>query len=160
SIELVWGFLNDPHRMVVCLPGATLVEEVDISNYKGLVTLKMGPVKLKYTGLINFDLRDEKGKKLRLIGKGVDTKGKGSTNINMDATLSEQENNTLVDYIMEISVAGVMAQFGARLITEATHTIFDQFAENVRQSLAGENVDNSLHTSDIVKGLLKRKNEE
>ena len=117
----------------------------------------MGPVKLKYTGLINFDLRDEESKKLRLIGKGVDTKGKGSANMKMDAILLKQENSTLVDYMMEISVAGMMAQFGARLITDATHSIFDQFAENVRQNLAGEQVDNSLRAGDIVKGMLKKR---
>ena len=47
SVEIVWNFFNDPHRMVVCLPGATLVEEVDLSNYKGLVTFKNGPGKIK-----------------------------------------------------------------------------------------------------------------
>jgi carbon monoxide dehydrogenase subunit G len=77
TIEDVWANLTDPEKVVVCVPGASLTEKVDENNFKGGVTLKFGPVKASYSGLITFVERDAVEHKMKLKGTGTDTKGKG-----------------------------------------------------------------------------------
>ena len=52
-IDKVWDYLSDPNKIVTCVPGASLTEKVDDKNYKGEVTMKFGPIKAKYNGLIS-----------------------------------------------------------------------------------------------------------
>ena len=62
-VEEVWTNLTDPAKIVTCVPGASLTEQVDENNYKGKVELKFGPVKAGYDGLITFVKRDTAQKK-------------------------------------------------------------------------------------------------
>ena len=39
-----WSFLMDIPATVPCFPGAELVEQIDHDNYKGRVTVKLGPL--------------------------------------------------------------------------------------------------------------------
>ena len=61
-------------KIVTCVPGAALTEKVDDSNYKGEVTMKFGPIKAKYNGLMTFEEMDKENRKMVLKGKGVDDK--------------------------------------------------------------------------------------
>lgn len=159
--EKVWQLLTTPDQIVTCLPGAALVETIDEKNHKGEVTLKFGPVKAKYNGVITFDTVDIEGGKMRLIGKGLDAKGKGSADMVMDATITDQEGGTGVAYDMEITVTGMLAQFGSRLIVDVTKSVFKQFTQNFKDKLASKEVDNSLHAGQVMgtalKSLFKKK---
>ena len=76
-IAKVWEYLSDPTKIVSCVPGATLTEKIDDQNYKGQVTSSFGPVKASYNGEIHIAELDAQNFKLSLVGKGVDSKGKG-----------------------------------------------------------------------------------
>src|SRR5450432_2052537 len=135
-IDEVWNNLTDPAKVVNCVPGATLTEKVDENNYKGKVQLKFGPVKAGYDGLITFSERDTTNRKMSLKGMGVDEKGKGNAEMKMNAVLKEKDTRTTeVSVSMEISVTGMMAQFGARLINDVSNNVFDQFVANFKSQL-------------------------
>ena len=153
SIDHVWKNISDPSTLVSCLPGATLTEALDDKNYKGEVRIKFGPIKAKYNGQVTFEELDHNAKTMKMVGKGVDAKGKGSANMVMDCKLSKNDNKTLVDYTIDISLTGVLAQFGSRLITDVSHSIFDEFTNNFKEGLKGEEVDNTLNSSTITKTL-------
>ena len=112
--------------MVTCVPGASLTESIDENNFKGGVVLKFGPVKAKYAGQITFEERNEADHKMKLVGKGLDSKGKGSAEMVMNGILTEIEGGTKVDCSMEVTVTGMLAQFGSRLIGDVTDSVFDQ----------------------------------
>lgn len=160
-IDRVWDFLSDPHQLVTCVPGASLTEQVDDRNYKGEVTLKFGPIKAKYAGAITFEELDIESRTMKMKGKGLDSKGKGSADMIMNGALKEIEGGTEVDYSMEVVIIGMLAQFGSRLITDVTNSIFDQFIGNFKAKLAGEKVDNTLSAGavvgSVVKGVFKKK---
>lgn len=136
AVENVWGLLSDPKQVVTCVPGASLTEEVDDSNYKGTVSLKFGPVKAVYNGEITIEEKDASNHQMRLKGRGLDSKGKGSADMVMNGKVSENEGGSLVDYSMEVSVTGMLAQFGSRLINDVSNQLFDQFVGNFKQKLA------------------------
>lgn len=154
-IDAVWNNLTDPDKVVNCVPGASLTEKVDADNFKGEVELKFGPVKAKYAGLITFLERDAATKKMVMKGVGTDSKGKGGADMQMNGQLVEKDGGTEVSVSMEVSVTGMLAQFGSRLINDVTNQVFDQFVNNFKGQLAGQTVDNDLSAGSIVGGVLK-----
>jgi carbon monoxide dehydrogenase subunit G len=155
SIEEVWANLNNPEKVVVCVPGASLTEKVDDDNYKGAVELKFGPVKASYGGLITFTERDASAHKMTLKGTGTDTKGKGGAAMQMTGTLTEKDGGTDVDISMEVGITGMLAQFGSRLINDVSNHVFEQFISNFKAQLSGKEVDSSLSAGSMVGSVVK-----
>lgn len=135
-IEKVWAFLSDPSRVVTCVPGAKLTETIDEHNYKGTVSMKVGPVVTNFRGDIKIEESNEAEHVLVLSGKGMDAKGKGSATMKMTGRLSSTDGGgTEVASSMEISVVGRLAQFGSRLMDDISNRMFEQFTQCFAQSL-------------------------
>ncbi len=155
-IDEVWSSLTDPYKIVNCVPGAELTEQVDENNFKGTVKLKFGPVKAGYDGLITFTERDASAKKMALKGLGVDDKGKGNAEMNMAGTLIEKTPGlTEVSVSMDISITGMLAQFGSRLITDVSNSVLDQFVNNFKALLDGKEFDNTLSAGSMAGSMVK-----
>lgn len=154
-IDEVWNNLTDPEKIVTCVPGATLSEKIHDNSYKGQVALKFGSVKAGYDGLINFTERDAAAKKMSLKGTGVDTKGKGNAEMLMNALLTKKDGGTEVNVTMDVIIAGMLAQFGSRLINDVSNQVFDQFISNFKNKLSGAEVDPSLHTGSLAGAVIK-----
>lgn len=136
AVDRVWDLLSNPEKIVVCVPGASLTEKIDENNFKGAVSLKFGPVKASYDGKIVIEERDDVNHQMRLKGKGLDSKGKGSADMVMNGKAYEKDGGSEVDFSMEVSVTGKLAQFGSRLITDVSNQLFDQFVANFKKKLA------------------------
>lgn len=134
-LELVWDYLSDPHKIVTCVPGAKLTETIDDKNYKGTVTMKIGPVSTSFNGKINLSQLDEATHSMEIQGKGTDTRGKGSANMVLAAKLDGGSDQTEVSSEMDISITGKLAQFGNRMITDVSDQVFKQFVANLKQQL-------------------------
>ena len=72
-----------------------------------------------------------------LKGRGMDARGKGSADMVMNGKLIEKDGGTEVDYSMEVSVTGMLAQFGSRLITDVSDQVVNQFIANFKNQLSG-----------------------
>ena len=154
-IDAVWANLTNPEKVVVCVPGASLTGKVDENNYKGGVELKFGPVKASYGGLITFIERDVASHRMILKGAGTDNKGKGGADMKMDGVLSKKNGGTEVNVTMDISVTGMLAQFGSRMINAVSNQVFDQFVSNFKAQLEGKEVDSKLKTGSLVGTAIK-----
>ncbi len=164
-IDIVWDNLSDPEKVVTCVPGAELTEKVDDKNYKGRVSLKFGPVSAKYNGQISFEELDVENYNMVLKGRGTDSRGKGGADMVMNGKLTEcEDGGTDVAYTMEVSVTGMLAQFGSRLIGDVTNQLANQFVDNFSAKLAGtepeesgETKDQSLNAAALAGNVLKDK---
>ena len=135
-IREVWDFLSDPHKIVTCVPGAQLTETIDEQNFKGTVSMKIGPVVSSFNGQITMEEVDESAQTIKILGKGVDTKGKGSANMVLQGKLVDNgDNTTEVTNDMEVSITGKLAQFGSRMIVDVSDQVFKQFVNNFRNQL-------------------------
>ncbi len=134
-IDVVWKSLSDPEDIVVCVPGAAITEKLDDRNYKGEVVTKFGPIKAKYAGDIEIVELDEANRKMVLKGRGLDSKGKGSADMIMNGTLTEVDGKTNVKFSMDITIVGMLAQFGSRLINDVSDQLLNQFVANFRKKL-------------------------
>ncbi len=155
SIEDVWKNLSNPEKVVVCVPGASITEKLDEKNYKGAVITKFGPIKASYAGDIEILEMDNAAKKMVLKGRGLDSKGKGSADMIMNGSLKEVESGTQVNFSMDITIVGMLAQFGSRLITDVSNQLLNQFVDNFKSKLNGEEVDNTMSAGSMVGTLAK-----
>ena len=89
-----------------------------------------------------------------LKGRGLDSKGKGSADMVMNGLLKHENGVTHVNFSMDITIVGMLAQFGSRLINDVSDQLLNQFVENFRAKLSGEEtateVDNSLDTGEMI----------
>ncbi len=134
-LEVVWEHLSDPTKIVACVPGAKLTETIDDRNYKGTVTMKIGPVATSFNGKITLSQVDETTHSMKIEGKGTDTRGKGSANMVLSAQLDGGSEQTEVSSDMDISITGKLAQFGSRMITDVSDQVFKQFVANFHSQL-------------------------
>lgn len=157
SIDKVWLSLSNPEEIVTCVPGAAITEKIDESNYKGEVVTKFGPIKVKYDGDIEIVELNEAEKKMVLKGRGLDSKGKGSADMIMNGVLTEEGGKTHVQFSMDITIIGMLAQFGSRLINDVSDQLLNQFVENFQAKLSGEEVDNTMSAGGMMGAMVKSK---
>ncbi len=147
-VKLVWSFLSNPRRVVTCVPGAQINEALDERRYIGTVTVKVGPMVSSYKGELVLEVLDNKNYVIELVGKGQDSKGKGSASMKMVARLrSLPLGGTEVIGSSELSITGFMAQFGSRVIEEVSNQMFAQFTQNIQKKLEGMEGSGSEETS-------------
>ena len=139
-IDVVWESLANPEEIVGCVPGASITDKIDDRNYKGQVVTKFGPIKATYAGDIEIVDLDKANYKMVLKGRGLDSKGKGSADMIMNGTLKEEGGKTQVNFSMDITIIGKLAQFGSRLINDVSDQLLNQFVKNFANQLEAQNV--------------------
>ncbi len=138
SADRVWEFLTDPHRVAKCLPGAAITERLDDQTYAGTMTVKVGPVSTSYKGQVRFERLDSDARVAEITGRGLDVRGKGGADMRMTSRLVERgPGETEVTVISEVSVTGILAQFGRGMIQDVSDQMFEKFTEAMRSELEG-----------------------
>ncbi len=140
-VSRVWEYLIDPYKVVECVPGVELTEKISDTVFKGDVGMKLGPVNVAFDGEVTYEKIDEEARQITIVGKGVDKKGKGGAEMALDMTLSEDGDVTTIATTMNISVVGVIAQFGSRLVADVSDHIFKQFVSNFQTMMSGQEID-------------------
>ena len=137
-VDKVWELLSDPSRVVVCVQGAQLTEIVDDNNFKGKISVKIGPVTSKFNGEGRFEKLDAQAKEMVLQGAGKDTGGKGSASMTMTVNLKEVDGATEVTSSIKLSITGKLAQFGSRMIVAVNDKLIEQFVAKFREVAEGD----------------------
>jgi len=135
-VALVWNFLSDPRKVVTCVPGAQITEQVDENHYKGTISVKVGPSVTDYSGEVQILRSDPQNYEIEMLGKGLDVRGRGSASMKMIGKLKALDGRTEVTSVSELNVVGILAQMGARVITEVSNVMFGQFTKNLESRLA------------------------
>ncbi len=162
---VVWQYLINPEEVVECVPGVSIDEKVSDNAYKGKVGLKFGPISANYNADIIYDEVNVEDQTIRLVGKGVDAKGMGNAEMQLDLDLSEKDGGgSHVDAVMDVTINGKIAQFGSRLVEDVSNQLFKQFVANFTKKLEGveiseadQNVDAGGMIKSVVKGLFSSK---
>ena len=129
-----WAFLMNISATVPCFPGAELVEQVDESNYKGRVTVKLGPLTMVFNGKLRIEDRDDEARTARVTAAWTEAKGRGNANTVTTFVLKDEEGGTHVELDTDVQLAGQVAQYGrgAGMISDMSAQLIGKFAENLR----------------------------
>ena len=140
----VWSFLIDPYRVASCLPGAAITEKVSDQEYKGTMTVKVGPVTAAYRGKLRFERLDEAAGEAELSGSGQETKGKGGADMRMTSrVVARAADETEVTVVSDVNVFGILAQFGRGMIQDVSDQMFQKFSDAMRRQLESQGADSS-----------------
>src|SRR5271154_277684 len=136
-VEKVWSILSDPRKVASCVPGAQVTEQVDEKNYKGAISVKVGPTVTDYRGEVQIVRLDPQNHEIEILGKGQDVRGRGSASMKMTGKLRAlDDGGTEVTSISELNVVGILAQMGSRVINEVSNIMFGEFVKNFQARLA------------------------
>ncbi|MHB8324211.1 MAG: SRPBCC family protein [Candidatus Dormibacteria bacterium] len=128
--------LEDLERIAPCLPGATITEKVDDRTYRGRVTIKVGPVTVRYEGTMTVVEIDRVARRLVMRGEGRDPQGAGNAAATITMTVSPTDGGGSPGTIQsDVAITGRVAQFGRGLMQDVADRLLTQFAQCVEHSL-------------------------
>ena len=134
-VDKVWDYLLDVPRMAPNLPGTELTDVIDEDNYKGRVTIKMGPVSMRFAGDVAIVERDEAARRAVINAAGADERGRGQASMVLTATLAKAGSGTKVRLAQNLQISGAAAQYGRGMITDVTNVLLGRFAANVAEDI-------------------------
>ena len=129
-----WPLLMDIPSTVPCFPGAELVEQIDADNYKGRITVKLGPLTMVFNGKLRIEARDEAARAGSVKGTWTEAKGRGNATTVTRFAMREHGEGTLVEIDSDVQLAGQVAQYGrgTGMIADISAHLVDKFAANLR----------------------------
>lgn len=136
-IGRAWAVLTDIEEIAPCMPGAQLTE-VDGDTYHGLVKIRVGPITAQYQGTALLTEKDETAHRVVLKASGRDARGQGNAAALVTATMTEQEDGTLVSIITDLTVSGRVAQFGRGVMHDVSAKLLQQFVDNLEADVLGK----------------------
>lgn len=131
-----FAVLRDIERIGPCMPGAT-IESVDGEDFTGSVKVKIGPIKVTYTGEASYTDVDEEALTATIDARGKEARGSGTANAKVHARLAEVEGGSEVTVVTDLAITGRPAQFGRGVLEDVGGKLIQQFAECLAHELSG-----------------------
>jgi len=136
--EKVYVALNDPEVLKQCIPGCETIERLSDTEMRAVVTLRVGPVKASFTGMVTLsDLDPPNGYTITGEGSGG---GAGFAKGGAKVRLEADGKATILNYTVKADVGGKLAQLGGRLIESTAKKLagdfFERFGSIVGKPLA------------------------
>jgi carbon monoxide dehydrogenase subunit G len=132
-----WALLMDVPRVVPCMPGAELVEEVDESNWKANMNVKMGPIALTFATDVRREEADEDAGRVLLSAKAREIRGRGAAQATIESTLAAADGGTSIGVVTDLALSGAVARYGRGIVLDVTEQLVARFADGLRSELEG-----------------------
>ena len=137
-ISAVWDFMTNVEKVCTCIPGAQYKENIGEDQHSVMLLVKVGPIKSSYRSTVSIRSLDNEKYTIEIEGQGTDTKGKGGATMELVGVLSENENGTTeINGDSTITIQGMLAQFGSRMVEDVSNQLFIQFTNSLAAKLEG-----------------------
>jgi len=132
----VWARFQDLPEVVRCIPGASLTEQTSETTAKGVMTVKLGPVRASFSGEADI-VADEESWTGTIDGKGMDKSHASRAKAKVVYVLEEVDEgaSTRVKVTVDYTLSGSLAQFARGGVVDA---IADQITEDFTRNLESE----------------------
>jgi uncharacterized protein len=124
--QQAWESLNNPDVLKLCIPGCDKFESTGPDKYSIGMALKIGPVSAKFAGNVQLaEINPPESYTLSFDGQGGAAGfGKGSSKV---VLVPLPSGGCELNYTVNASVGGKIAQLGQRLIDAASKSMADDF---------------------------------
>jgi carbon monoxide dehydrogenase subunit G len=138
SPDEAWRVLMDVERIAPCMPGAELTEVIDRTNFKGRISVRLGPVALTFAGVVKLEDLDEAAHTATIKAQGSDSKGRGGAQAVASFQLQPVPEGTKVVVDTDLVLSGAVAQYGrgAGIIQATANQLIQQFAACLKAELS------------------------
>jgi len=147
-IEKVWQFFDNIPQVAACLPGAQLTDDLGDNTYQGKVDIRMGPVKMQFSGTAHIKDRDETTKRVVVDAAGAEEKGRGQAAMLVTAKLVSVGRGTKVEVLQDLQLSGAAAQYGRGMISDVTAVLMRDFATNMQTRIGA--IDRGLSPDQVA----------
>ena len=155
-ISAVWDFMTNVEKVCTCIPGAQYEENMGEEQHSVMLLVKVGPIKSSYRSTVSIRSLDNENYTIEIEGQGTDTKGKGGATMELVGVLSENENGTTeINGDSTITIQGMLAQFGSRMVEDVSNQLFIQFTNSLAAKLEGnsEKADETESSAEALSGV-------
>ena len=132
-----WALLTDVPAVLPCMPGAELLEVTGEDSWKAAVSVKLGPIALRFLADIRRQEVDEQARRILLAIDAREAKGRGSARATIDSSASPTPAGTRVDIRTDLTLQGAVAQHGRGVVSSVAAGLTEEFAKCLTAKLAG-----------------------
>lgn len=133
--QKVWDALNDPEILKKCIAGCEDLEKSSDTEFTARVHTRVGPVSARFSGKVELsDIDPPNGYRISGEGQGgVAGFAKGGATVK----LTEDGDDTVLNYEANATVGGKLAQIGSRLIDSTARKMADDFFGKFAEEVGG-----------------------
>lgn len=130
SRERIFQALIDPVVLEKCIPGCEKLEKTGEDHYSAKISAGVGSIKSVFSATITMqDLLAPSHYKLVVEGKGPPGFLKGSG----DLDLEPKDNGTEIRYTGDVSIGGLLASVGQRMIQVTANMMAGKFFKSLEE---------------------------
>jgi hypothetical protein len=136
SREEVWTALNDPDVLARCLDGCQAMNRIADDRFDARIKARVGPVRATFDAQLTLeDIEPPESYTINANVKGGPAGfARGSARVN----LVDEGEQTLLQYRVNASIGGKLAQVGSRLIDGAARKMAEDFFSQFSEEVGGE----------------------
>jgi uncharacterized protein len=140
--DRVFDFLQNPHNVATCFPGAELTEDLGDDRYKGKVKIKLGPVTAAFSGIARITEKDDVARVAVLVAEGKDARGSGTAKATATMRVEPKEGGgSSVLLKTDLTISGRLAQFGRGIMADVSNRMVGDLSQRVRERIESESAD-------------------
>jgi carbon monoxide dehydrogenase subunit G len=136
--DRVFDFLQNPHNVATCFPGAELTEDLGDDSYRGKVKIKLGPVTAAFSGIAKITEKDATERLAVLVAEGKDARGSGTAKATATMKVEPTETGSSVLLRTDLTISGKLAQFGRGIMADVSGRMVNDLAVRVRERIESE----------------------
>jgi carbon monoxide dehydrogenase subunit G len=128
-VERVWPLMTDVNAIANCMPGAELSGPSNQGGYEGSVSVRIGPLAMKYRGRLEVLEALDDVHQVKFVGKGRDSAGSGTAQLNVTANAADEGGATRLRFVSQVQLTGRAAMLG-RGVEEVAGVVLSEFLDN------------------------------
>ena len=132
----VWAVLMDLPVAARCVPGTRDIAR-DGDGVRGILDVRVGPVKLALGGTVAIESRDEAAGTARLRADAADQRIGGAVRAIVDLAVSG-DAPTELGITSDVAILGRIGELGQPLIARQADKVLAGFAECLRRTVAAQ----------------------
>ena len=134
-----WPILLDVPNCITCMPGVELTSVEPDGSFKGRLSVKLGPVALKFNGVATLENVDEAQHSAVIRAKGADQQGRGNAGATAHLRVVPNGECSTVLIETDLHLSGMVAQYGraSGIISAMASEMVSAFATNLQARMVG-----------------------
>ncbi len=122
-----WASILDLERLISCVQGGSVIEQVDPETVKAQIDVKMGAMSMKFTGTVSVVERDDAAHRAVMRVKAREAGGQGHANA--DVTFALSDDGGTVHTAAQIT--GKAASMGEGVVSSVLDALIGDFTSKL-----------------------------
>ncbi|MBA3877603.1 MAG: carbon monoxide dehydrogenase [Anaerolinea sp.] len=135
--DRVFAFVTDPEEVGACGPGVESIEVIDATHFRAKAKVGVGFIQARF--VVDLEIAEQQAPDMAVIkahgqapGSAVDAVGR------MTLVDGPEPGTTTMQWSAEVSLSGMLASVGARMVEGTANKMIGQTFDCVRAKIAAE----------------------